>query len=206
MFELTPEIMEDWKNALNKASKEDFIFRRLLMSMNPSQLVSKRWLVDEIPENIKIKNVVILGGWFSPFLPEMLLKKFPNINVIENVDMDPECSNITYSLNKRHKNIYFYNVRDVVFDRCSKFSDLIINTSCEHMYPMKNFISDNWEYVNNSLFVFQSNNERRHKEHINCVDSEEELIIQSGLTNIIYSGQKELPNKTKRFMVIGKVS
>jgi hypothetical protein len=54
------------------------------------------------------------------------------------------------------------------------------------------------------LFVLQSTNAREFEDHINCVDSEDELVDQSMLGDILYKGSKVLDNGLTRFMVIGK--
>ena len=54
------------------------------------------------------------------------------------------------------------------------------------------------------LFVLQSTNAREFEDHINCVDSEDELVDQSMLGDILYKGSKVLDNGITRFMVIGK--
>ena len=62
-----------------------------------------------------------------------------------------------------------------------KSTNLIINTSCEHMQPMKNLpILNNI----NSYFAFQSNNMFDIETHTNCVNNIEEF-------------KKQLPSKAK---------
>jgi len=56
----------------------------------------------------------------------------------------------------------------------------------------------------NPLFVLQSSNDDQHEDHINCVESEDELIDQARIKHVIYSGSKILSNKSTRFMVIGR--
>ena len=65
--------------------------------------------------------------------------------------------------------------------------DVLINTSCEHMFPMRRFRELN-----------------KYEDHINCVSGPEELAEQAELINVVYSGTKVLDNGMKRFMVIGK--
>ena len=81
--------------------------------------------------------------------------------------------------------------------------DLIINTSCEHMFPMWKFIEINPHLIGN-LFVLQSTNAKEFDDHINCVENENELVEQSMLSTILYKGKKKLSNGMDRFMVIGK--
>ena len=56
----------------------------------------------------------------------------------------------------------------------------------------------------NPLLVLQSSNDDQYEDHINCVQSEEELIDQARIKHVIYSGARTLPNKSTRFMVIGR--
>lgn len=211
MFNLTPEVINDWKNAINKAKdKPEYYLKRMLMSLNASQLESKRWLVDEIPSNLDVNKVAIIAGWYAPYLPQMLFDKFSSLEAITNYEMDKDLTELTKTLNQRHcvKDTYKFVVRDATFesDLFDEPYDVMINTSCEHMYPMKSFVNETWSVLKDAVWAFQSTDDRRHIEHINCVDSADELVDQSGLMNIMYAGEKELSNGTKRYMVIGKVS
>ena len=80
--------------------------------------------------------------------------------------------------------------------------DLVINTSCEHMYPMSRFrkLNGNKDY----LYALQSTDDDQWDDHINCVSGPDELSEQAELVDIMYSGTKELDNGMKRFMVIGR--
>ena len=82
--------------------------------------------------------------------------------------------------------------------------DVVINCACEHMYPMWKWRELNAPVQKNPLLVLQSSNDDRHEDHINCVQSEEELIDQARIKHVIYSGARILPNKSTRFMVIGR--
>ena len=79
---------------------------------------------------------------------------------------------------------------------------LIINTSCEHMFPMTRFYSLN-KFKIPPVYVLQSTDDSEWDDHINCVSSAEELIEQSKITEVLYSGEQKLDNGMKRFMVIG---
>ena len=81
--------------------------------------------------------------------------------------------------------------------------DLIINTSCEHMFPMWKFRELNPQ-LNGSWYVLQSTDDDQYDDHINCVKSPGELADQAQLVDILYSGSKTLSNGMKRFMVIGR--
>ena len=81
--------------------------------------------------------------------------------------------------------------------------DLIINTSCEHMFPMWKFRELNPQ-LKSSWYVLQSTDDDQYDDHINCVKSSEELADQAQLVDILYSGSKILSNGMKRFMVVGR--
>ena len=53
------------------------------------------------------------------------------------------------------------------------------------------------------VYVLQSTDDSEWDDHINCVSSAEELIEQSKITEVLYSGEQKLDNGMKRFMVIG---
>ena len=81
--------------------------------------------------------------------------------------------------------------------------DLVINTSCEHMFDMKAMKNKHFD-TTRPLFVLQSTNDDQYDDHINCVSSADELAEQGGLVHIDYSGSKQLSNGMTRFMVIGR--
>lgn len=170
-------------------------------SFSENQIYAKSWLVETLQmhsiSDVKDKEIYILGSWYGTLLVPLLTKKIPHIKTIHLVDYDDEALVIAKNL--------FPNVQtmqcDINFDLPDLIeADIIINTSCEHMLPMKDF---NF----NGLCIFQSNNFTPEKSHINCVDTLDEFIEQSGLTEIDFKG--EIPfhrydDEYKRFMVIGK--
>ena len=89
--------------------------------------------------------------------------------------------------------------------------DCIINTSCEHMFPMRKWKEINYYGLVNQrgfryapLYILQSTNADEWEDHINCVKSADELAEQAELTDILFSGERELENGMTRFMVIGR--
>jgi hypothetical protein len=82
--------------------------------------------------------------------------------------------------------------------------DMIINTSCEHMFPMTRFKKLNRGFFNDVVYVLQSTNEDKYEDHINCVSGPEELAEQAEFVDVMYSGTKTLDNGMERFMVIGR--
>ena len=227
-LQFTPELANDWKNAMfagMMSSSElstgnyQYLLQRVLDSMNASQLESKLWLVETLKQlDIEPKRVALLAGWFGQYIVPLMFDTSPKCEWIENFEIDHDVSPLSYKFNKRYKdeNRYKINMRNVMI-KPLKFRenpntpiprddiyDIIINCACEHMYPMWKFRELNNAVQRNPLLVLQSSNDDQHEDHINCVESEEELIDQARIKHVLYSGSKILSNKSKRFMVIGR--
>ena len=200
----------DWKNATNYA--KGYLHKRVLDSMNESQLVSKMWLVQELLNlNIKPINISLSAGWFAQYTVPLLIDNFKTIEWIENFEMDRGIKNVAYKFNKRYKDDkkYKVSIKNVMFDNLVSLSspnfDTVINCSCEHMYPMSKFRElSNTGVNNNTLYVLQSSDDTQYDDHINCVEDADELAEQANLIDVMYAGKKLLPNGMIRFMVIGK--
>lgn len=187
-------------------------YRHFLDSMSPHQLESKVWLVDELTKILFERDslkIQLYGGWVGVAISALLHHRL-DIEYIENVDIDPKAIAMfrKYMLFKGHK----------FWDRCHDVTrrgprdheiDLVINTSSEHMPNMKELVGfrklKDERYRKDTLFAIQSNNMFHLEEHINCVNSADELFEKSGLheKGILYSGEIEMRNGYKRFMVIG---
>ena len=203
-LQYTPELAADWKKSYELA--KGYLSNRISVSMNESQLISKMWLAEEmLNANLKPRYVGLLGGWFAQYTLPLLFDNFNTINDIINYEMDPDTKSISYKFNKRYKEAkkYRVDIKNVMFTNVHPLHDLIINTSCEHMFPMKKFREINSVKDKGRTYVLQSTNEDQYEDHINCVQNEDELADQANFVNIIYSGHKILPNGIKRFMVIG---
>jgi len=204
-LKFTPELANDWKNALS--SSEPYVFKRVMDSMNQSQLESKLWIIQELIKlEIKPKRVAILAGWYAQYIVPLLYDNFESVEWVENFEIDQDVKRLSYKFNKRLKEDKKYRtlITNVMFDRIQSGMDTIINCACEHMYPMWKFRELNETFQKNPLYILQSSNDEQHEDHINCVNSEEELIDQARIKDVIYSGSKILSNKSTRFMVIGR--
>ena len=223
-LQFTPELANDWKNAMLASSElavgnYHYVTRRVLDSMNASQLESKLWLVETLEKfDVQPKRVALLAGWFAQYIVPLMFDTFPECEWIENFEIDHDVSPLSYKFNKRYKdkNKYKVNMRNVMI-KPLKFRqnpnipipkedvyDVIINCACEHMYPMWKFRELNNAVQRNPLLVLQSSNDDQYEDHLNCVESEEELIDQARIKHVLYSGSKILSNKSTRFMVIGR--
>ena len=173
----------------------------LLDSYSPNQFKSKDMLIKMV-EDLQLvdqnSSVVILGGWYG----SILIPAFKYVNKITLIDLDEKVVSIAKKrLFNHYTNIDF--ITSDVFHENRKGriqnANLIINTSCEHMRPMKELQLDTKAY-----FAYQSNNMRSIEGHINCVSSLDEF-------------QKQLPDNAKvldkgiiedsrgiRFTLVGK--
>ena len=200
----TPELSNNWSRAWSETYKQrPWQTRRLLDSSTASQVQSKIWLVSELQkQNLKFKNVCLIGGWFAQFITPLMFDNF-DINFIHNYEIDIDAKLISYKFNRRYKENDRYKAinKNLLIHPLKEKYDLIINTSCEHMYPMKKFRELNPDLK--SWFVLQSTNEDKFDDHINCVNNTKELSDQGNFKQVLYEGQKVLDNGMTRFMVIG---
>ena len=80
-----------------------------------------------------------------------------------------------------------------------KWCDLIINTSCEHMRPMKEL-----NLNTNAYFAYTSNNMFDIKGHINCVNNIEEFKKQLPDTAKVLSENEVTDERGSRYLIVGK--
>ena len=203
----TPDVANDWKQASADVRKDyPHQFRRTLDASTASQLESKLWVVDELyklPASIECQRVALLGGWFANFITPLLIDTL-NMSMVFNYEIDQDAKEISYKYNKRYKDTSKYqcSVKDVMMKSLEEDFDIIINCSCEHMYPMTKFYEWNPE-LQDPIYVLQSTDDDQYDDHINCVGSPQELADQAKIADVLYSGIKVLPNGMNRFMVIG---
>ena len=173
----------------------------LLDSFSPNQFKSKEMLIKMINDLSMVDSnseIVILGSWYG----SILIPAFKHVKRITLIDLNDQ----VIGLAKRRLFNHYDNVDFITSDvwnenRLGRIqnANLIINTSCEHMRPMKELKLDT-----NAYFAFQSNNMRSIKDHINCVGGIDEF-------------QKQLPDNARvldkgiiederglRFTLVGK--
>ena len=200
----TPELSNNWSRAWTETQKQrPWQFKRLTSSSTTSQLQGKLWLINELQKlDLKFTKVCLVGGWFAQLITPLLFDNF-KVDIIHNYDIDEDAQLISYKFNRRYKEVGKYKAirTNTLIHPLKEEYDLVINTSCEHMYPMKKFRELNPELK--SWFVLQSTNETKFDDHINCVNSTKELAEQGQLKQVLYEGQLTLDNGMTRFMVIG---
>ena len=173
----------------------------LLDSFSPNQFKSKENLITHI-NNLGIldnkSEIVILGGWYG----SILLPAFKFVKRITLIDSDDNVISIAKKrLFKHYENVDF--ITSDVFDINRKGrienANLIINTSCEHMKPMKEL-----ELYSTAYFAFQSNNRFDIPTHINCVNDIEEFEKQMPSNTRIIIEDSIKDDRGTRFTLIGK--
>ena len=180
----------------------------LLDSYSPNQFKSKQKLEDMIHNYVDINSeteIVIFGGWYG----SILIPMFKDVKKITLIDIDKEVINIASNrLFNHYKNVEF-RIQDVFeFNKLNQYktANLFINTSCEHMAPMKEWPL--WEWIlrrNNPYFAFTSNNMFGIEGHINCVNNIEEFKKQLPDTSKVLSENEVTDERGSRYLLVGKI-
>ncbi|MAW01946.1 MAG: hypothetical protein CMI81_03570 [Candidatus Pelagibacter sp.] len=174
----------------------------LLDSFSPNQFKSKERLIKHIRDQLILKTsseIVILGGWYG----SILIPAFKEVKKITLIDLDDNVIRIAKNrLFNHYKNVDFITAD--VFDLGKHFqrvekSDLIINTSCEHMRPMKELNLNTKAY-----FAYQSNNMLSIEGHINCVYDLNDFKKQLPDNAKILIEDEIKDDRGIRFLLIGK--
>ena len=209
---LQPHMRPEQFQALMFAINRDYDIPHFWDSMSPNQSASKEWIGHELGKvkfkRKKKKRIQLVGGWFGFPLINILLDIFKgDLDFIENIDLDENAISVFHKIANEKK--LDKDVR--LIGTCANFLDnnprshtldILINTSSEHMPPLPQLLKDKNPKMG-CLYVLQSNNMHHLEEHINCVNSEDELAETSEITDVLYKGNLTMANGYKRFMVIG---
>tara|TARA_B100000085_G_scaffold240255_1_gene230564 strand:- start:88 stop:735 length:648 start_codon:yes stop_codon:yes gene_type:complete len=212
-IKFTPAMSNNWSRAQVEIVKQrPWAIDRIKNSMTASQLESKLYLGTELKKiGSGWSNVAVIGGWYCHFLSTVLIDNL-DCKFVCNYEIDKDAQLISYKFNRRYKEEKKYksHKKNLFMDNSLAqeqekrgLVDLVINTSCEHMFDMKAMKNKHFD-TTSPLFVLQSTNDDQYDDHINCVSSADELAEQGGLVHIDYSGSKQLSNGMTRFMVIGR--
>ena len=202
-------------NLLKNIMKEVRENKYFLDSLSPNQFVSKEFLINNI-KNLNILNseseIAIFGCWYG----SILIPAFYNdVKRITAIDIDKKVISIAKHRiwQARPPEQAFTDYKKVDFITNDVFSwaedsnrikrtELIINTSCEHMKPMKEL-----KILNhiNSYFAFQSNDMYQFEDHVNCVDSMEDFKQQLPDNAKILIEDDIKDERGTRFLLIGRL-
>ena len=195
------------KNRLRQLRQKD-----VLDSFSSNQFLSKLNLIDHIKSlNFlnKDSEIVIMGSWYG----SILIPAFYNeVKKITCIDVD---SDVIYRA--KYELFKGFDIDFITGDVFEKYRDqyttcdLFINTSCEHMAPMKEwgpwpkYKNPWWSRVSPAYFAFQSNNMRSIEGHINCVSGFDEFEKQlPDNAKVIDKGVIE-DRRGLRFTIVGKI-
>lgn len=186
-------------------------------SILSNQIRCKEWLVQELKfalekkaHEFTPKKVIILGSWYGNVIVPLIVKNIPGIEHIILIDMDEDVIKLSRKFlydDYSDKVKLTWMVDDVNFmDFTDTYTNICINTSCEHMYYMSSIQFKNDEHV---IYALQSNDLHEIREHVNCVNSADELAAQANLSKTYFRGDKNLKRSGgsetfNRYMVIGK--
>lgn len=189
----------------NEHHRIDDIFDSFSMNQFKSKTAIIKCIEDSEILDINAE-IVILGSWYGSILVSCLHNKVKKITCFDIDDITIRVA----------KNRLFPNINNVMFATQDVFninagliesiknSNLIINTSCEHMSPMKDW--PYWQEINKPVyFACQSNNMYNIDTHINCVSSLQEFKDQMPKDSVIINEHALEEERGIRFTVIGKL-
>jgi hypothetical protein len=191
----------------------------ILDSFSDNQIEAKTKLVNELDKlNLlnKTTEVVIFGCWYGSVLLPLLHDKVYKITAI-----DSDNNVITIGKNRLFND--YWNVDWITDDVFKNYRDgydkatIFINTSCEHMRPMKEWGVMNpsrgelyknpwWDRVHKDAhFAFTSNNMFGIPGHTNCVNDIEEFKGQLPDKSKVLIEDELEDERGTRYLLIGKI-
>jgi len=193
----------------------------LAHALGKNQLASKKWLIDEVRRAIgpDFGTVYVLGGWKGVLGALMLSDPRLNVGRVLSFDIDPDCEVPADTMNATHvpsgrfkaltADMYTMDYRDAVFEttdtegatvRVEAHSDIVVNTSCEHLDRFADWYN---RIPEGTLLALQSNDNFSVPVHVNCVESLRAFQRQAPMRELLFAG--DLPRKRyTRFMLIGR--
>ena len=180
----------------------------LLDSYSPNQFKSKENLINHVKSlNILDKDleIVIFGAWDGSILIPAFCH---HVKQITAVDIDDNVMRIAKNRLFKGYNVDFSSrdcfewAEGIGKERLEFDTNLIINTSCEHMRPMKEL-----NILNriDAYFAFQSNNMFSIPGHTNCVNSIEEFKSQLPDNAKVLIEDEVTDDRGTRYTLIGKL-
>ena len=198
-------------NLISSSMREVREDKDLLDSYSPNQFLSKLNLINHIRSlNIlnKDSEIVIFGSWYGSILIPAF---YDEVKKITCIDQDPKV--ISRAKHNLFKDLDIDFITGDVFEFREQYktTDLFINTSCEHMKPMREwgpaptYKNPWWDRVSPAYFAFQSNAMFDIPTHINCVNNIEEFKKQlPDRAEVLI--EDEIPDERgTRFTLIGKI-
>ena len=198
-------------NLISSSMREVREDKALLDSYSPNQFLSKLNLINHIRSlNIlnKDSEIVIFGSWYGSILIPAF---YDEVKKITCIDQDPKV--ISRAKHNLFKDLDIDFITGDVFEFRDQYktADLFINTSCEHMKPMREwgpaptYKNPWWDRVSPAYFAFQSNAMFDIPTHINCVNNIEEFKQQLPDRAEVLIEDEISDERGTRFTLIGKI-
>jgi len=180
-------------------------------ALSRNQVKSKVWLIEKItrfglvPKRTRAilskdtTATIVVGGWVG-LIPFLCSIKQVNIGNVINVDVDISINNAATDLNG-HTIFENSNSRIQEFEFNKHSATLVIDTIVEHFEHHGAWVATLPKGTN---VILQGNDMFDVPDHVNCHNSLEEFLAESGLNTVIWSGELTL-HKCTRFMAIGQV-
>ena len=190
-------------------------------AFSKGQLLSKLWIIHELKRlDLDLGNVFVCAGWLG-ILPALMFRELDlKIKNIKSFDIDPTCQYVADRINKSYVidgwkfNAITMDIHDInyqkhtfrisrtngsVSDPFDIIPNTIINTSCDHIFPFEKW----WDLIpQGKIIILQNNNSKLDDDHVNNVNSLEEMKKQAPMSKILFEGELELSMYT-RYMLIG---
>lgn len=172
----------------------------ILDSFSNNQIKAKNTLVKHLLPYINTDtNVAILGCWYGSVLIPLLDDK---VSKIFAVDLDDNVIKIGKNILFPHIDKIRWSTGDVfTYNRPYEHIQVIVNTSCEHMRPMKQ-----WPFWQQGhIFALQSNNMYDIEDHVNCVSSIQEFKNQLPDNATVIVEDEIDDSRGIRYLLVGKL-
>jgi hypothetical protein len=177
----------------------------LYKAMDEVQISSKLWLIEELFKirDVASSSMVILGVWYGilPLLMNWRIARPPKRMVCIDIDAAALMAGERL-IGALYDNIE-YRLADVMaldYEELAQNPDsIVVNTICEHLPLFATW----WERIPKGQFVvLQNNNYFLCPDHVNALESLDEMKKQAPMSEVLFEGALPLL-KWKRFMLIG---
>lgn len=174
---------------------------QIATAFNHKQVACKMWARDRLFDTLggRYQRIWIVGGWYGVLAAMLLEDPRFDIGEVASIDVDPAVAEVARTLIRDPR--FSALTADMYALDFAGAPDLVINTSCEHIAGLRQWLG---LLQPATPVLLQSNDYFSEPTHINCMESLARFIADAGLAQVLYAG--ELPHKNyTRFMLIGMV-
>ena len=190
-----------FRNVVKEIKENPEYSHDLIDSFSDNQFLAKDKIVSAVLEHIdKNSEVIIFGSWYGSILIPKLSK---HVKKISCIDLDSRVLKISKNRLFSHLKNIEYIPGDIFELDLKRYhtASLVINPSCEHMRPMKE-----WQYwKKDMIFALTSNNMHDIEGHINCVNSIQEFKDQLPNNSKILVEDEIKDSRGIRYLMVGKL-